>query len=141
MIKTKHKVQASRIAIPISPRPRVAFCLAAGHDAALTLSGARHEFMDRVARSFSVLQDQMHLFRDGHFNAKLAGEADCRIGGEHTLGYHAMHARYDFIKLSPSPEFDAHTPVPRQLSRAGQDQITQTGEPRHSFTPAASGQD
>ena len=59
-------------------------------------AGAKHEILDGFTRVLAVVEDQLHLLRDGHFNVMSSGEAESGAGGEYAFSNFTAQALKDF---------------------------------------------
>src|SRR5271165_541917 len=77
------------------------------------LSTARHQLLNRFSGRFPIVQDGVHLLGDGHFHPPGLCQSDGRIGGEDSLGDHAMHSGDDLGQFLAAAEFDAYAAIAR----------------------------
>src|SRR5260370_33309691 len=75
---------------------------------------AGHEFADSIAGGLAILQNGVHLLRNGHFHTEFLRQPHGPIGGHHTLAHLAIPTGNDLTKLTAF----AHTPNPLSSERA-----------------------
>jgi hypothetical protein len=63
-------------------------------------SGAEHEVLDGFAGVFALVEDELHLLGDGHFDIVPAGEAKSGAGGKDTFSNFAAERGKDLRELA-----------------------------------------
>src|SRR6202035_4993747 len=105
----------------------------------LVLAGAQHQVLDGLAWVFAVFENQLHLLRNGHLDAMLAGQTEsgaCSVDAFRNLA--AQRSQY-LSQLAAFAEFIAYRPVAAERSRAGEHEVATTGKPGERFAAAAAG--
>jgi hypothetical protein len=67
--------------------------------------------MNRASRRLAAVQNQVHLFRNGHLDLISASETDRSIGSEHSLSDHPVHTSDDIRQLATATEFHAQAAI------------------------------
>ena len=100
-----------------------------------------HQVVNSVARRFAVVQNEVHLGGNGHFNAAYARQFDRCVRAENAFGDHAVHGSDDVGKLASAPQFHSYAPVARQAAGAGKDKVADSGKSSHRFLTPPAGDD
>ncbi len=85
------------------------------------------------------MQDGVHLFGDGHFDAVAGGEAEGGGGAADAFGDFAFEAGENFGQGTAFAEFGADGAVAGERSGAGEDEVADAGEAGESLAAASAG--
>src|ERR1700723_959652 len=105
----------------------------------LVAAGARHELADRLFGALVVVQDGVHLFRDGHLYAVACGQTERGGGTANAFCNLAVEAGDDLGKLAAASQFDAHGAIARERASARKHQVADAGEPGEGLAAASGG--
>ena len=83
----------------------------------LFLAGPQHQRANGFAWVLALVQNQLHLLGDGHFDAVLAGEAERGACGEHAFGYFTAERFQNLRQFAALAERRADCPVAAKASR------------------------
>ena len=86
-----------------------------------------------------MVEDGVHLFGDGHFDAVAGGEAEGGGGAADAFGDFAVEAGDDVGELAAAAEFDADGAVAGEGAGAGEDEVADAGEAGEGLAAAAAG--
>ncbi len=105
----------------------------------LITAGTGHQIANRVTWHFILVEDSVYLFCDRHLDAVSPGET--KRGGcrKDTFGDFATHPGEDGVELVSTAEFNADGAISGELSCAGKDEVTDTGEPGEGLATATTG--
>ena len=94
---------------------------------------------DSFAGVFALVEDELHLLRDGHFDVVAAGESEGGAGGEYAFGDFASEALKNFREAVALTECLTDCPVARERAGAGENEVADTGEAGEGFATATAG--
>ena len=102
-------------------------------------AGTEHEVFDGFAGIFAFVEDELHLFGDGHFDVVDAGQAEGGARGEDAFSNFAAEGGEDLREFAALAERLADGAVAAERAGAGEHQVASAGEAGEGFAAAAAG--
>ena len=102
-------------------------------------AGAEHEVLNRFAGVFALVEDELHLLGDGHFDVVAAGESEGGAGGEDAFSDLAAEAFKNLREAVALTERLTDCPVAGERAGAGEDEIADAGKASKRFAAASAG--